>query len=117
MRPDEHRHVGRHLVVARARGVQLPAHGAGDLGHPPFDRHVDVLVVLGERERAVTELALHLIERVVKLVAVLLGDDPLRREHRGMRARLLDVIRAKPPVEADRIVQAPEGGVLRLGEA
>ena len=35
----------------RERAVcSLPPTGAGDLGQPPLDRHVDVLVVVGERE-------------------------------------------------------------------
>ena len=40
----EQRHVGRDLVVARPRGVELAADRAGDLGQPALDRHVDVLV-------------------------------------------------------------------------
>ena len=58
VRAREHRHVGGDLVVARARGVQLAADRPDDLGQPPLDRHVDVLVVLAERERAVVELRL-----------------------------------------------------------
>ncbi len=38
-------------------------------------------------------------------------------EHRGVRAGLLDVIGPEPPVEADRVVEAPEDGVLWLCEA
>ncbi len=43
--------VGRDLVVAAARRVQLGAGGAGELGDPPLDRGVDVLVGGDERER------------------------------------------------------------------
>ena len=35
--------VGRHLVVARARGVQPSGRGADQLGEAALDRHVDVL--------------------------------------------------------------------------
>ena len=48
----EQRDVGGDLVVARARGVQPAADRPGDLGEPPLDGHVDVLVVGRERERA-----------------------------------------------------------------
>ena len=56
VRAREHGDVGRDLVVARARGVQLAADGAGDLRQPPLDRHVDVLVLVVEPERAAVEL-------------------------------------------------------------
>ena len=59
------------------------------LGDPALDRHVDVLVAVGEREAAVAELALDLVQRGVQLVALGRGDDPLRGQHRGVRARLL----------------------------
>ena len=62
VRAHEHRHVGGDLVVARARGVQLAADGADELGQAPLDRHVDVLVVGCELERAVLELRRHLVE-------------------------------------------------------
>ena len=54
--------VGGHLVVARPRGVELAADRAGDLGEPPLDRHVDVLVVGREGERPLGELALDRVE-------------------------------------------------------
>ena len=57
VRAGEHRHVGRDLVVARARRVQLAADRADDLGQPALDGHVDVLVGVVEAELAVLELA------------------------------------------------------------
>jgi len=56
--PHEHRRIGGDLVVAGACGVELAADRPGDLGYPPLDRHVYVLVLLGEREAPVLELAL-----------------------------------------------------------
>ena len=70
VRAREHRHVGRDLVVARAGGVQLAADRAGDLGQPPLDRHVDVLVVGPERELARVELRLDAVEPAEQRVAV-----------------------------------------------
>ena len=63
------------------------------------------------------ELALDRIEPSQQRVAVRLGDDPARGEHRRVRARLGDVVRPQPPVEPDRGVQALEVGVLGLAEA
>ena len=59
----EHRDVGDHLVVARARGVKAPAGAPGDLGHTALDGHVDVLVAGLEREAAVAQLGLDGVER------------------------------------------------------
>ena len=80
----------------RERAVcSLPPTGPDDLGQPPLDRHVDVLVVGLERERAAVELACDAVEPAQQLVAIGVGDDPAGREHRRVRARLLDVVRAR----------------------
>ena len=60
---------------------------------------MDVLVAVGERERAVVELGGHLVEAATELDAILGTDDPPRREHRRVRERLVDVEGAQPPVE------------------
>ena len=63
------------------------------------------------------QLVLDRVERREQLVAVLGGDDRLRREHARVGARQVDVVGAEPPVEADRGVELPEDRVLRLAEA
>ena len=64
----EHRHVGGHLVVARAGGVELAAHRADDLGEPPLDRHVDVLVVRADDEAVRCSISLlHGLEAALEL--------------------------------------------------
>ena len=78
---------------------------------------MDVDVVGLEREAAVLELAGDLLEPAQQLVALLVGDDPGRREHRRVGARLGDVVGPEPPVEADRGVEPLEDGIGRLGEA
>ena len=114
----EERDVGRHLVVARARGVQPPAHRARDLGEPPLDGHVDVLVVGREREAPVAQLRPR--PRPGRPAArrdPRPTSDPLRGEHPRVRARLRDVVGPQAPVEADRTVEGLEGGILGLAEA
>ncbi len=64
----------------------------------------------------VAELALDLVQGGVQLVALGSRDDVLRREHRRVCARLLDVVGPEAPVERQRVVQRAEGRVLRLGE-
>jgi hypothetical protein len=117
VRASEHRHVGRDLVVARARGVQLAADRPDDLRQPALDRHVDVLVVVAEGEATAVHLLRHPLEPAEQRVAVGLADDPGRSEHPRVGARLLDVVGPEAPVEPDRGVQLAEDPVLGLREA
>jgi hypothetical protein len=114
---DVHGHVRGDLVVARPGGVELAADRAGELGDAPLDRHVDVDVVGRERERALGELDLDLLERRVQRVAVLGGDDVLRGQHPGVRAGLRDVVGPQPPVVGQRAVERAERVVGGFGEA
>ena len=114
---DEHGHVGGHLVVARAGGVELAAHGADELGEAALDRHVDVLVVRVDLEAVVFDLRAHLPQAALELGEVLARDDVLTREHARVRERLLDVEGREPVVEPQRRVERSEERVLRLGEA
>jgi hypothetical protein len=97
--------------------VQLAADGPCDRRDAPLDRHVDVLVLGLERERAGGQLGLDGVERRQQRVALLGAEDRLRREHPRMGARALDVVGPQPLVEGQRRVQAPEDRVLGLGEA
>ena len=45
--------IGGDLIVAAPCGVQLGASGSGELGDPTFDRRVQVLVRVEEREGVV----------------------------------------------------------------
>jgi hypothetical protein len=117
VRADEHRDVRRDLVVSRARGVELPSDRTRDLGHPPLDRHVDVLVVGPDLEPLGGHLAPHRLERLLQRRHVVGADDALPAEHPDMSERLLDVVRRQPPVECDRAVERLEGRVLRFREA
>ena len=79
---DEQGQVGGHLVVARAGRVELAAERADQLGQPPLDRHVDVLVVLAELEGALLELPADPVEPLGDLLAA-----PRRRARRACAAR------------------------------
>ena len=117
LRAHEHRDVGRDLVVARARGVQLAADRPGELGDAPLDRRVDVFVGVFEGEHPERQLGLGLFDGFDQVVAVLDRDDPALGEHPDVGAGLLDVLRPQPLVEAQRGVHAPEVGMLGLAEA
>ncbi len=49
--------IGRHLVVARARGMEAPGGRTDQLGEPRFDVEMDVLVFDAERKGAALDRA------------------------------------------------------------
>ena len=114
---DEHREVGRDLVVARAPGVDLAADPADDLGQAALDRHVDVLVGRLERELARLELGLDPVEAAEQLAELVVVEDAGRPQGPCVCPRLADVVRSQPPVEAQRRVELPEDGIGFLLEA
>jgi hypothetical protein len=110
----EHRHVGGHLVVARAGGVQLAPHGPHELGQAALDRHVDVLVVGPDLEPVLLDLLAHLPQAALELGQVLVADDSRAREHACVRLRLGQVVGGQPVVEGERRVEGLEQLVLGL---
>ena len=117
MGADEHRDVGRHLVVARAGGVELAARVADQLGQAALDRHVDVLVVLVDLEAVLVELGADFVQPPLDLLEILGADDLAAGEHARVGERLFEVVGRQTEVELDRRVQPAEGRVLRLAEA
>ena len=63
------------------------------------------------------QLGLDRVEAGEQRVAVVVADDPLRREHPRVGARLRDVVRPEAPVEVERRVDGREVRILGLGEA
>ena len=60
--PDIQPEIGRHLIVARARGVQLARNRPDQLLEPRLHRHVDVLIFAAELEAALRDLGADGIE-------------------------------------------------------
>ena len=111
VRLDDHRDVGRDLVVARAAGVEL-AGQRPDLGlEQALDRHVDVLVGLLEFEPALADPGPDPFEAGVELLELLGAEDADLLEGAGVRLRLVDVVGGQAPVELDRAIEPPEAGV------
>ena len=71
---------------------------------PALDGHVDVLVRVLERERALAQLGLHGIQAAEQRSEVVAADDPACREHAGVGARLRDVVGPEALVEVQRAV-------------
>ena len=97
--------------------MQLAADRPDQLGQPPLDRHVDVLVVGADVELAALQLGGDQPEPAFELGELIGGDHPGAREPRGVGARPLDVLAPEAPVEADRGVDAREQWVGRPFEA
>jgi hypothetical protein len=115
----EHGHIGRDLVVARAPRVQTPARTPDQFGQAPLDRHVNVLVAVGERKAAIGQLGANPLQALAQGLPVGGRNDALGGEHLGVGDRLIDVVRTQPPVKAQRIVQAPKavvGGLSKAGD-
>ena len=99
--------VGRHLVVARARGMQLAGDRADQLGEPALDIQMDVLERAREFECAGLDLGRDLVEAARDLFASALRDDAGRAEHGDMRLGGENIVAPQPLVEVD-------GGVYLL---
>ncbi len=99
--------IGRHLVVARARGVQPPGGRADQLGQPLLDVKVNVLEFTFEGEAALVDLAADRVQTLEDGRAIGGGNDALGRQHRGMGGRAPEVFPRQALVEID-------GDVYRL---
>jgi hypothetical protein len=95
-----HPRVEHDLIVATARGVQAASSRADDLGKPPLDGGVDVLVGREKTEAVAEEFLADLAEAVEDLVGVFLGNDALAREHLAVRLAAAQIVGPQPPVEA-----------------
>ena len=117
MHLDDHRHVGRDLIVARAAGVQLAGERADLLAEQPLDRHVDVLVGGVELEAVGADPLSDPVEAGDHLLQLgpVEDADPLQRS--GVRLGLIEVVDGQRPVELERAVDAPEARVGVFAEA
>ena len=91
--------IGRHLVVAAPARVELRPDVAGELGHPPLDGGVDVLVVRSEGEGAAVELGLHPVEGVEQDGHLLLGQEAATAEAADVGPRAGEVVVGQPAVD------------------
>ena len=110
-------HVGDHLVVAAAAGVQPGAGVADELRQPALDRHVHVLVGVGRDEGAGLDLAADGGEAVLDGLELVRAEDAGAAQRPGVRHRALDVLGPKAPVERQRAVQRHESRRALAGEA
>src|SRR5688572_13090058 len=117
LRAQPQPHVGRDLVVARARGMQALARIADQRGQPALDVEMDILGVERPAKAPGVDLALDACQPTLDRRKIAPGDDALCRQHAGVGARSPDVILGQPPVEADRGGKALDPLVDGRGEA
>ena len=109
--------IGRHLVVARAGGVEAPGHRPDLRRQPRFGEHVDVLErqVLGHALGL--EIGRDLAQAGMDRRGVLRRDDALRAQHRHMRLAAAQVLAPHPLVEGNRGVYLAHHRGRAFGEA
>ena len=106
--------VDRHLVVARACGMQAARRGADQLGKPRLDIHVDVFEAGREFELAGFDLYQNRVQPVSDLLLIGRRNNARFRQHFGMGERAAYILRVELPVEADRGVDRfHDGGRTR----
>ncbi len=94
-------HVRRHLVVARAPGVELLAGLADVGGEGRFHVHVDVFQGDGPGKITPFDARAHPLQPGNNSVPLGLGQDALARQHGGMGDGALDIVGVEPAVEID----------------
>ena len=106
---DPEPEVGGHLVVSAPAGVQPGPRFAGQLGDPPLDRSVDVLVGRHKGEGSVGQLSLRGIQRLEHRRGIGVGHEPDPGQHPDVGPRTGHVLPEHPPVERQAVIQGLQG--------
>ena len=85
-------HVGGHLIVAAAAGVQLFARFADALGEQGFHQHVDVLCLLVQGDAALLHSLQDIFKALLDLLPFILCQDAYLHQHGGMGLAALDIL-------------------------
>ncbi len=115
--PQPQANVESDLVVAAPTRVQLAGHPPDRVRQGALDVHVHVLTRHRELEPTCADLSGDRREPPADRAELLLLQDPLRREHAGVRDRAGDVLERQGLVEGDGGVHRLDQRVGRLLEA
>src|SRR5437667_386970 len=105
------------LVVARASGMELAPHRAGDLDEPALDVHVNVFELAPEGEAPALQLGPHRFEPALDGRTLRGVDQPRPLESPRPRHAAADVVGPEPPVEGKRGGERLGGGIGARAEA
>ncbi len=94
--------IGRHLIVAGARGMKAAGRRANEFSQARLGGHVNVLEVPVLGNAAGLVLGRDLVQPVRNKHGILAGDDAHRAQHRDMRLAGGDVLPPQCLVEGDR---------------
>ena len=97
--PDIQPEIGGHLIVARARGVQLARNRPDQLLEPRLHRHMDVFIFAAELEAALLDLGTDGIEPRDDGLGLLVRENAAGAEHVGMGLACADILGVEAPVE------------------
>jgi len=97
--PQVQAHVGDHLIVAAAPGMQPGAGVADQLGQPALDGHVHVLVGVAGHEGAGLDLAADGGEAILDGLELGRAQQAGAHQRPRVRHRALDVLGPEAPVE------------------
>ena len=109
--------IGRHLIIAAARGVEASGGRADQLGQSRLGGHVDVFEVPVLGHAVALVFGGDRIEPGADRLRVLGSDDALRTEHRDMGLGGGDILAPERLVERDRGVDFAHDGARAVSEA
>ena len=98
---DEEVHIGDHLVVARARRMQLAAHRTDQFGQPLLNVQMNIFEHLPKWERPGDYFSLYLLEARDNLLRLRHRDDPLPPEHAGVGDGSAKILAPQAPVKGE----------------
>ncbi len=113
---EEEAHIGGHLVVTAARGMELGGSGNA-LGEPMLDIHVDILLLRIPLEGAFLNLCGNLIQARMDGIALGRGKDADVGEHGSVGLAALYVVGGKAFIERDGLAEAKHEGRGPFGKA
>ena len=114
--PHPHAEVGRHLVVAAARGVQPPSDRTDDFGQAGLHGHVDVFQVPILGDPVALVLRGDLLQSSIDGARIFGRDDTLPRQHGDMRPAAFDILAPQDLVERNGGVDFAHDRARSFGE-
>ena len=93
--------VGKKLHTARSRNDQVALDIRNALGQDGFDKHVDILGLRIERQRAGLQIGQNAGKTVDDLIGVCLCQNAAFGQHGGVRHRACDILLVHPSIDGD----------------
>ena len=115
--PQPEAHIGAHLVIAAAAGVQLLAKGTQQLDQAPLHSKMHVLGLDAGLKTTRRRLRAHLLKTLLQAAGLLGADHAAHPEHAGMGDGAIQILLQQGDVEPDRGIEALDHRMEPLLEA